>query len=256
MNTLEGKLKVIIVAAGQGTRLHPLTEKKPKCLVELNSVPLLDYQLATYKNCGIDDINIVGGHCSEKLQKYSVNLFVNENYKKTNMVHSLFTAESIMDPGQDLIIAYGDIVFSENNLRKLMDSEASVAVVVDVDWKQYWSSRMDNPLDDAETLKLNKSDQIVEIGTPAASYDDIHAQYIGLIKVRSDKIADFKEVWKTLHDNKTKDVNSLLNNMYMTDFLQHLINHQWEVRAVKISAGWAEIDTKTDLDVALKNYNR
>jgi choline kinase len=256
MSTLEGELKVIIVAAGQGTRLHPLTEKKPKCLVELNSVPLLDYQLTTYKKCGIDDINIVGGHCSEKLQNYSVNLFVNENYEKTNMVHSLFTAESIMDPGQDLIIAYGDIIFSENNLRKLIGSKASVAVVVDVDWKQYWSSRMENPLDDAETLKLNKSNHIIEIGTPTNNYNDIHAQYIGLIKIRSDKIEDFKEIWKTLNDDKKENMDLIPDNMYMTDFLQHLINSQWKVEAVEISAGWAEIDTQTDLDVALVNYNR
>lgn len=247
-------MRVIIVAAGQGTRLRPLTEKKPKCLVELNSVPLLEYQLVTYQKCGINDINIIGGHCFEQLIDYPINLFVNKNYKTTNMVYSLFTAESIIESGQDLIISYGDIIFNENNLKKLMNSTAPVSVVVDVDWKRYWLSRMDNPLQDAETLKISKSNRIIEIGASASTYSDIQAQYIGLIKIRSDKINDFKEIWRTLNNNK-KSISLSPDNMYMTDFLQHLINQRWEIQAIKISAGWAEIDEKTDLDVALENYN-
>ena len=57
-------MKVFILAAGQGTRLRPLTNDIPKCLVKMNGTSLLDIQLEVLKNSGIaeEDIYIVGGY--------------------------------------------------------------------------------------------------------------------------------------------------------------------------------------------------
>ena len=56
-------MKAIILAAGKGTRLRPLTNSKPKCLVELAGKSLLEHQLDTLFECGITDIHVIGGQC-------------------------------------------------------------------------------------------------------------------------------------------------------------------------------------------------
>ena len=172
-------MKIIVLAAGQGTRLRPLTENVPKCMVPLKGKPLIDYQLDLFKSKSINDITIVGGYLIEKLKSKNVNLITNKVYATTNMVHSLFCAEKELN--DDVIISYGDIVYNEKVLQKLIDSNENISIVVDKNWKEYWTARMDDPLVDAETLKI-KDGKIIEIGKKPNHYDDIEGQYIGLIK--------------------------------------------------------------------------
>tara|TARA_Y100001970_G_C14182067_1_gene830373 strand:- start:421 stop:600 length:180 start_codon:yes stop_codon:yes gene_type:complete len=55
-------MKMIILAAGQGTRLSPLTDNKPKCMVEYNGKSIIDYILDVAEDCSIKDINIINGY--------------------------------------------------------------------------------------------------------------------------------------------------------------------------------------------------
>ena len=61
-------MKAIILAAGLGNRLLPLTEDKPKCLIEFSGKTLLDRLLKTFKSCGVNDIVLVIGHKNEKIK--------------------------------------------------------------------------------------------------------------------------------------------------------------------------------------------
>ena len=63
-------MKIIILAAGQGVRLRPLTDIKPKCMVEYNEKSIIDHLLQTIKECSIDDIYIVNGYKKEVLEKH------------------------------------------------------------------------------------------------------------------------------------------------------------------------------------------
>jgi len=69
-------LKVIILAAGRGSRLGTLTENTPKILVEISKgLTILEHQIVNIYKCGISDIVLVGGYkidqIEEKIQKYS-----------------------------------------------------------------------------------------------------------------------------------------------------------------------------------------
>ena len=55
-------MKMIILAAGKGSRLRPLTNDKPKCMVQYNSKMIIDYILETAKSCNISNIAIVNGY--------------------------------------------------------------------------------------------------------------------------------------------------------------------------------------------------
>ena len=100
-------MKVIILAAGQGTRLRPYTNNKPKCMVELKGKPLLHHQLDAIKQSGIDSKNIalVGGYLQERLDAPLIQQYRNDLYDQTNMVATLFSALEFMTPGEDLLLA-------------------------------------------------------------------------------------------------------------------------------------------------------
>ncbi len=117
-------MKVIILAAGQGTRLRPLTDNKPKCMVAVNGRSIIERQLDTMHACGIqdEDITIVCGYCSDvlknKLKDTNIHFIVNEQYDSTNMVCSLMYARNLMETEEDIIISYGDIIYEEDVLKK------------------------------------------------------------------------------------------------------------------------------------------
>jgi choline kinase len=245
------KFKVIVLAAGQGTRLRPLTDHKPKCLVEIAGKPLLDYQLEVLRAAGIDDIHVVAGYRADQLNRLEFNRHINEHYAVTNMVSTLFAAESVMTGDGDIIVSYGDIVYEPRVLAALLAVDAPIAVAVDREWQRYWAARMSDPLSDAETLKLTDGDRVVELGKKPLSYRDIQGQYIGLIKISANYVEQFRSAWRTMDRNVLYDGKDF-DNMYMTSFLQYLIDCGWEVRAAFIDNGWAEVDCEADIAVATK----
>ena len=246
-------MKAIILAAGKGTRLRPLTESKPKCLVELAGKPLLEHQLYTLSECGITDIHVIGGYNADQLISKKYKLHQNYNYNHTNMVHTLFVAMEELTGREDIIISYGDIVYQKHVLQKLIDFDAPISVVIDQAWLSYWKIRMEDPLKDVETLKIENTNKIVEIGKKPQNLSEIDGQYIGLIKVNSQFVMKLKYTWQNmdksiLYDGKNYD------NMHMTSYLQMLINYGWDIRATFIENGWAEVDCPADLDAALANW--
>lgn len=247
-------MKAIILAAGQGTRLRPLTDDKPKCLVELAGKPLLEHQLATLRSGGVEDIHIVGGYRADQLKRPGITLHINERYAETNMVTTLFAAEAVMTGESDLIIGYGDIVYEPRVLAALQTVDAPIALAVDREWRRYWAARMDDPLSDAETLKLTDGDRVVELGEKPQSYDNIQGQYTGLIRIRADHVARLPEVWRAMDSDAIYDGKDY-DNMYMTSFIQHLIDSGWEARAAFIDNGWAEVDCEADLAAATQFWN-
>ena len=242
-------MKAMILAAGQGTRLRPLTDDRPKCLVEFAGKPLLEHQLEVLRAGDVDDIHIVGGYRAEQLERPDATLHINPRFAETNMVSTLFAAENVMTGESDLIISYGDIVFEPRVLAALQACDAPIALAVDREWKRYWAARMDDPLADAETFKVLDGDRVVELGKKPESYAEVQGQYTGLIKVRADHVAGLPEVWRAMDRNATYDGKDY-DNMYLTSFIQHLIDIGWDVRAAFVDNGWAEFDCEGDIHAA------
>jgi choline kinase len=222
--------------------------------VELAGKPLLNHQLEVLCAAGVDDIHVVAGYCADQLDRPEFIRHINERYIETNMVSTLFAAQSVMTGESDLITSYGDIVYEQRVLAALQAVDAPIGLAVDREWRRYWAARMDDPLADAETLKLTDGNRVVELGKKPKSYADIQGQYIGLIKIRADYVARLPKMWRAMDRNVTYDGKNY-DNMYMTSFIQHLIDSGWEVRAALIDNGWAEVDCQEDLMVAIDFWN-
>ena len=239
-------IKAVILAAGEGTRLRPYTLDRPKCLVEVNEVSLLDRQLAVLSSESIRPIVLIGGYRSNMLKRAGIELCLNKRFAETNMVWTLFCAEDELQG--DVIISYGDIVYSREVLQELLKSDADIAVTIDLDWESYWRARNENPLDDAETLKLTTDGQILEIGKKPESLAEIEGQYMGLIKLSAKGVIQIKNTFRKLVENSELLFGKSIENAYMTDLLQVAINENIPVQSVPVFSGWVEVDTVSDLN--------
>ena len=244
-------MNAIILAAGKGERLQPLTNDKPKCLVELFGKSLLEWQIEAFQSSGITDITIVSGYKSDLINFPEITILKNEKYESTNMVETLFSAkEKMLD---STIVSYGDIIFEKNVLESLINSPNDISVIVDKQWKRLWEKRFQDPLSDAESLVIEDG-YIVEIGQKVNSYEKICGQYIGLMKFQGsgiDLIKRHYEEAKNQANTGTNPLNASLpfEKSYLTDFLYSLIRGGATIKAVPVNNGWLEIDTLSDLDL-------
>jgi choline kinase len=241
-------MKAIILAAGSGLRLLPYTESNPKCLVEVAGRSLLARQIEVMRSQGIDDITIITGYLADKIDIDGVRMFHNPDYERTNMVSSMFHAAESLTAGDSVIVSYGDIVYEAQVLSRLMSCDAPICLPVDVEWERFWSARMPDPLGDAETLKLNAAGEVIELGKKPKDRSEIEAQYIGLVKFSASLANQLPDIYRALDRSGNFDGKDF-NNIYMTSFLQMLIDSGMRTKAVKIENGWLEVDTPKDLEL-------
>jgi choline kinase len=239
-------VRAIILAAGEGTRLRPHTLERPKCLVEIGGVPLLHRQLAALEACGVEDVTLVTGYCATALAGVGYPTRHNPDYDHTNMVWSLMCAADLLDGSDDVLISYGDIVYEPRVLRALLACPDAFAICVDRRWRSLWELRMEDPLADAETLRLDDHGRVLEIGRTPRSFADIHAQYMGLIKLRADFAPKLVLSYRELGDPHL-EVRADLARLDMTSFLQKLVERGHTLRAASVDSGWLEVDTTRDL---------
>lgn len=240
-------MRVIILAAGQGTRLRPHTDNIPKCMVELAGKPLLHHQLHVLRSAGLNEILLVGGYCADRIIAEGLEIVLNPKFDTTNMVSTLFCAEDWMQEGEDLLIAYSDIIYEPKVLQSLLKSDASIAISVDRQWQRLWEARMEDPLNDAESLKIQDGNRVIEVGKKPKSLEEIQGQYMGLIKVRGDTVKQFRNVWHSL-DKLAEYDGKDFGNMYMTSFIQYFIDSGISVEAAFTDGGWIEVDSTEDLN--------
>jgi choline kinase len=241
-------MKTIILAAGEGTRLRPYTLDRPKCLVEVDGRSLLDRHIDVLRSKNMAPIILVGGYLSTMLNRPGVILRLNPRYAETNMVWTLFCTEEDLSGGA--IVAYGDIVYSRRILEALLASAADIAVAIDLDWESYWRARNENPLLDAETLKLASDGRILELGKKPQSMAEIEGQYMGLIKFSAAGADILCSVFRQAKADGMLGGRAI-EKAYMTDLIQAVIDNGHRVDSVQVCGEWVEVDSVSDLKLPI-----
>lgn len=241
-------MRSIILAAGQGTRLRPYTDLIPKTMVSLHGKPLLMYQKDVLKSNGINDLHVLVGYKKDEIKDSDFNKIENPEYDTTNMVASLNCAQNLFDGLDDILITYGDIIFESSLVQDIMNDSNPLAMTYDQDWLNLWSKRMDNPLDDAETFKLNDDGFVTELGKKPKSMNEVSGQYIGMIKVSAQFAPSFFNLYDQLRYTNELFDGQTFDNMYMTSYLQLLINNGTQIKAISTKNGWLEVDSVEDLE--------
>ena len=149
------------------------------------------------------------------------------------------------------MLVYGDIIFKKYLLNKLLKKKNPVAISVDKNYMTYWKKRMKNPMSDLETLKINKKNNVIEIGKKTRRKSDTQGQYIGLIKFN---YKNFDLIKKMIKKFNRENLN--YKKLYMTDFIQYLIENDVKVAASCHYGNWQEFDKPNDLKINNFNLNK
>ena len=241
-------MKVIILAAGVGSRLRPLTNDKPKCMIKLLGQTLIERQIKIFHSYGINDITIVTGYKSEVVDIPDVNYVNNVNYETTNMNESLFCA--LGSSSGPVLVTYGDIVFESKIIQQMSKTMNDIRLAVRINWKEFYQNRTMHPLSEAENV-LIENGRIIKIrkNISKSLENQQIGEFLGMMLIPSNQIRILLEKYLYLKKNHVGTFHSSpsLSNAYLTDMLQEMINSSAIIKPVFIDGKWFEIDTPEDL---------
>jgi choline kinase len=232
----------IVLAAGGGTRLRPLTDELPKTLLEVtdDGRSILELAVANLSSVGITDIAVVTGHAAEAIEKiaptfedrYDVHLDLrfNENYATMNNAYSVWCVRDVFSDGA--VLVNGDTVHPASVERRLLDARGDGPVLLAVD---------DDKSLGEEEMKVQLEDGHLRLITKLMDPADAHGEYIGVTLIEADAGAQLADALQATYD---RDVN-----LYYEDGYQEFADRGGIVRAVPIGeqVPWVEVDDHADL---------
>jgi len=247
-------MKAIILAAGKGSRLGSVTENIPKGMLEIFGKTLIERQIEIYRNCGIEDITIVTGYKNEIINYSNVDYILNQNYATSNINESLFCASKKLT--DEVIISYTDIIFEQKIIQQMLEFSGDIGIAVNVNWRENYEGRNFHPLSEAENVLIeNESVYEIRKNISKNTFNQQIAEFLGIMKLSQKGGKILLEKYNQLKDNHQGSFHTAnsLDQAYITDMLQEIINSGYDVRPIKTSSYWAEIDTTQDLEIVKKS---
>jgi L-glutamine-phosphate cytidylyltransferase len=182
--------RAIILSAGQGSRLLPLTESLPKCLIEFSGRTLLEWQVNMLAEAGIERIDVVTGFMTEAVEAelarlarpgLSLNARFNPFYKVADNLGSCWIVREAMD--QDFLILNGDTLISREIVARVLgDSDWPIRVTVDI-----------KPAYDSDDMKVERDgERLIAIGKTLSAAQS-NAESIGFLAFRGEGAALFRD---------------------------------------------------------------
>ncbi|MGL5901995.1 MAG: NTP transferase domain-containing protein [Cetobacterium sp.] len=227
-------MKAILLAAGMGTRLRPLTENTPKSLIKINGEPLLERQIKFLKEIGIDEIYVVTGYlkeCFEYLEeKFNVKLIHNEYYDKYNNIYSMYLVKEHLS---DSYVIDADVYLSKNILKR------------EINKSSYFSGKKET-LEKEWKIHFDKNQKVYDIEVTSGK------NYI-LSGVSYWNYKDGILIANELEKLKDKFDQNEMKNLYWDDIVRLNLD-KLDIHIEKIShEDWFEIDNLEELE-NLKKY--
>ncbi len=243
-------LKAVIVAAGFEKRLLPLNQEVPKAMLDIKGKTILERQIELLNKFGILSIAVVRGYKKEKINYPGIRYYENDKYKEGHILSSLFCAEQELDGA--FIFLYGDIIFEESVLSKLLLSKADISLIIDRNWREHYRNRSEGSVKEAELVVLDESQgRIIQIGR-GFNPTKADGEFIGLAIFSA-------EGAKILREERKKFLNYLAHkyvNKWMAqrvfskasfiDIIDWLIKEGYKISPISIYDDWLDIDTFED----------
>ena len=183
--------KAVILSAGQGRRLLPLTKSSPKCLLSISDKTIIEWQIDALLTVGIEEIIVVTGfktNLVEELlqQRYpnhkQIRTLFNPFFEVADNLASCWIARSVMDC--DFLLLNGDTIFDVPLLAQVLESEPA-PITLSIDYKKTY---------DADDMKVQLDNKgLVKHVNKTLPENQINAESIGLIYFRSNGSALFRD---------------------------------------------------------------
>lgn len=154
--------KALILAAGKGIRLYPLTKDLPKCLLKVGNKTILEHLLENFSNAGIKEAVIVVGYKKELIRNLVGNDFngmkitycENKHFDKFNVGTSILCAKEHLDC--PFIQSHADIIFHPEVIKKVLSSEKENAIIINSDPNVFVNDGNRVILDGNKVITINK----------------------------------------------------------------------------------------------------
>ena len=236
-------MKLIIIAAGQGSRIKSISKGTPKTLLKINNQCIIDYLLDNCIKANIHDCVVVTGYRNDLIEEYlsglsldiNIEFVHNPDWRKPNGI-SVLAAKTAIPPGADFLISMSDHIYGTDLLQKVINSsleQTTANVGLDFNIESIFD------IDDGMKVKVDDRDRkiITAMSKTLTTYDAIDC---GVFKCRY----DFLEVLERA---------GVMNTFSLSDACNLLLAKR-ELGGVDIGdAFWLDIDTKDAFQYCVKN---
>jgi len=234
--------KAVILSAGIGSRIRPLTDNCPKTLLAVGGITILERMLTHIQAGGIDEIVLVLGYLHEQIENFvrttfpdlTVQFVINSRYYETNTGYSLMLVEDFI-AGSAFVKFDGDVVFDEAILRQLLASQDANCLCIDRDIQ----------IDSEEVKVVLAHDTLIMRASKDIPPADAIGESIGIEKISGDTANRLFAELRVM-----MDCGENLQEYYEAAY-ERLIAKDVAFHAVDITGlKWTEIDTRQDFDYA------
>ena len=234
-------MKAVVLAAGIASRLRPLTNNTPKCLLKVGNKNILELTIENLLASNFQDIIIVTGYLENQIRDFikirfphlNISYIYNKLYASTNNIYSLWLVRDAVF-GDDMLMMDSDIVFDEHIISKLINSG----------YKNCLALKRHDVLDEEIKVKIDAKGRVVEISkeiNPAeAAGESIGIEIFGketlpvLFKILDRKVVAEKNV-NQFYETAFQELVNIGNDLYIIDSTEYFCT---------------EIDTESDLKIA------
>lgn len=233
-------MKAIILSAGQGRRLLPLTERVPKCMLPVHGRPLIAWQLDALMRCGVADITVVVGYGADTVEAglaafghpQKIRALYNPFFATTDNLVSCWVARSEMQG--EFMILNGDTLFEAGVLGRLL-AAAEHPITLAISCKGRY--------DDDDMKVIREGDRLVRVGKKLP-LDRVDAESIGMMTFRGEGPKLFREAI-----DRAMRTPEAQKQWYLS--LIDALAERGVVYTQQVSSqGWAEVDSVADLERA------
>lgn len=231
-------MRAIIIAAGKGTRLWPLTKNTPKSLLDVGQgLTLLEAQLHSLAENNIHDVVIIVGYRAEQIEAkvkeyekdFNIRTVYNPFYDCSNNLLSVWMARHFMD--QDFISINGDDMFTPEVIRTLLQSQENITMVIDE--KEHYDD------DDMKIVKVNG--QVLKV-SKQIPMEEANGESVGIIKFSGHG----PQIYVNMLEEMVRHPEN--RNVFYLRAIQEIINKGYPVHYAACNANdWGEIDFHPDL---------
>jgi len=223
----------VILAAGKGSRMGGIDT--PKCLLEINEIPIIKHQINSFKKNGIDDILVVTGYKSEMIHNLlnnEVKYVQNSRFNEMNNIYSVWLA--IQKLQDDFVCVYGDLMFDEKILEKCLEIKNEIGLMVEPNTRD-------------ETMKVKIENKKIVAVNKQIEHNVANGNFIGMAKF-SKKI--IKIFFDEIDELITKNVDG-----YYTLGIEELIKKNIQV-GYQFTNGlsWMDMDEMDEFEEAKKIF--
>ncbi len=240
-------MRAIVLSAGQGKRLLPLTEERPKCLLPVcGDATVLEVQLRALARCGVDHATVVIGFGAEHVERFlaetpvpglTVETRFNPFYKQSDNLATCWLSRNEMH--EDFVLLNGDTIFEDRVLRRLLGGPPA-PITVTIDHKSSYDS-------DDMKVSVDEAGRLLAIGKTLKP-EMVNGESIGMLCFRGSGPKLFRDALE-----RTMRHPDALRAWYLS-----VVNELAQEVAVDTASvrgfWWREIDSPEDLEEAQRSY--